>query len=279
MVYALHFRVFGPITAGAVDTTGLTNNVSVTTVPGLSAISGNGFYCARSYEVITTSVATTTELPQFVINYTDADTGVAQSTTINAGNVGSPGAVGAINGTYSGTPVASFCFQAQSGTAIQYSTTSYSSTPGGLTYALHIRVVGPITTNPVDVTAQTGNISATNVPGLSSLGSAGYYCTVGYEVVTTAASVSSTTPYIVMGYTDNDSNTSKTSYIASSESGSPQTVGTAYGTENSSPATPGGFCFYAKSGTAITYSTNSYASSAAGMAYALHIRVIGPAQF
>jgi hypothetical protein len=277
LVYALHVRVFGPITSGQVDTTGLTGNVSATNVPGLSAISGNGFYCARDYEVITTSVATTTELPTLYINYTDADSGTSESTPINAGLVASPGAVGSTNGVYGPPTIHGFCFYAQSGTAIQYQYSNYISTPGGMTYSAHLRVVGPISVNPVDVTGQTASISATNVPGMSSLSANGYYCAVGYGVITTAATTSSTIPYLQVLFTPADAGSAVTDWIASDNSGN--AVGTTVGTLNSSPVTSS-FCFYAKSGTAIQYATNSYASSGAtSMAYAVHFRIIGPTQF
>jgi hypothetical protein len=279
MYYALHIRVYGPISAGAIDTTGLTGNISTTNVPGLSSLGANGYYCARAYDVLTTSVATTTTLPEFFISYTDADSGVSESHQISVGVAGSPGAVGQTGGTYTPGPVGSFCFEAKSGTAVQYSTANYASVPSGMVYSFHARVVGPITTNAVDSTGLTGNVSSTNVPGLSSLGANGYYCAVGYEVVTTASATSATLPFIVISYTDADTSTSTSSYINYESSGSPLAAGSFSGTYNSNPATAGGFCFYGKSGTAVTYSTNSYASTPAGMTYALHIRVIGTGQF
>ena len=275
MVYALHLRVVGPITTNAVDTTGLTADIGTTNVPGLASLASAGFYCARSYFVITTGVATSAALPSLIISYTDADTNTAETTNINGALVSSPLA-GVTGGTYNDSSINQFCFYAKSGTAIQYGTTTYYSNPAGMTYSLHLRVVGPITTNAVDTTGLTADIGTTNVPGLASLASAGFYCVLGYEVITTPAATTSTLSYISVAFTDSDSNTSEL-YFMNSTSGA-NTTGFAVGTVHSDPFNP--ICFYAKGGTAVQYATDGYASNpASAMTFAFHLRVVGPGQF
>jgi hypothetical protein len=275
LVYALHVRVYGPITTNAVDSPGLTGNVSATNVSGLSSLGANGFYCARGYEVVTTAAGSSSIMPQINILFTDADTSTAQNYQISTAPSGNPG-VGNTTGTFGGTPLNPFCFYAKSGTAIQYPTSEYLSSPAGMTYAVHLRVVGPFATGTgaIDTTGLTANVSTATVTGLSSISGNTYYCATSWYVITTAAGTSSTMPYATISYTDADTSTAETNYIGSVNG--VNTIGAYAGTLNANIG-GGSFCFYAKSGTAIQYSTNSYASSpASAMTYAFHLRVETP---
>ncbi len=111
-----------------------------------------------------------------------------------------------------------------------------------------------------DATAQTTNIApATLIIPVANT----YYRISCMAVVTTAGSTSSSLPGCAVGYTDVDSNTAVT------ETFSPSTAGNLQGATQTS----GSWLFEAKAGVPVTYSTASYASSAAGMQYAVHFKL------
>ena len=124
----------------------------------------------------------------------------------------------------------------------------------------------------IDLTAQTANITASTLYAVPASG-AGMYRVSGYIVETTAASVSSTLPNLQIVYTDVDSNTSITldatpilgvAGIGQTGALTANTVGT---------VVSGVIVINVKLSTTIQYQTVNYASTAAGMAYALHIRL------
>jgi hypothetical protein len=122
-----------------VDTTGLTANVSATT---LLTPASNGFYRFSCFIVETTHAGTSSTLPSCQVNFTDANSSTALSIIAafqNANNtVGSMG-----QATDTGFN-ANSGFYAKSGVAITYSTVSYASNPAStMTYAIHIRLEGP----------------------------------------------------------------------------------------------------------------------------------------
>jgi hypothetical protein len=127
------------------------------------------------------------------------------------------------------------------------------------------------TVTQVDLTAQGANIGATTIVTPSANG---YYRITGYEVLTRAATVSSTLPSVGVSWTDADSGVAEgpAFFLAT---GTTNTLG-----EQAPCNSVGGACeiiFYAKSGVAIQYQTASYATSGAtSMQFALHLRLEGP---
>jgi hypothetical protein len=124
----------------------------------------------------------------------------------------------------------------------------------------------------VDLTGQTANIGATTLYAVPSTG-AGMYRVSAYVVLTTAASVSSTLPNVQIVFTDNQTNTSITmnatpilgvAGIGQTGALTANTVGT---------AVSGVIVVNAKASTNIQYSLVNYASSLAGMAYAVHLKL------
>jgi hypothetical protein len=124
----------------------------------------------------------------------------------------------------------------------------------------------------VDLTGQTANIGATTLYTVPASG-VGMYRVSAYVVETTAASVSSTLPNVQIVYTDNDTNTVVTmdatpifgaAGIGQTGPLTANTVGT---------ASAGVIVINAKAGTTIQYQTVNYASTAAGMAYAIHLKL------
>ena len=131
---------------------------------------------------------------------------------------------------------------------------------------------GP-TVTAVDLTAQSADVGTTTIVTPSSNG---FYRISGYIVLTRAASggsPSSTLPNLIFAYTDADSGSGEAANITATSTAN--TVGT-IGPPIASPA-PAQLTFYAKSGVAITYHTNLYASSGTtSMQFAVHIRLEGP---
>ncbi|MCA7953836.1 LysM peptidoglycan-binding domain-containing protein [Burkholderia seminalis] len=122
-----------------------------------------------------------------------------------------------------------------------------------------------------DGSTLSGAAAVANVTGLMgnqsnqqiySVPANGFYCVSAYNVVTTAATTSSTLPNVQILWTDADSS-AVPNYSTTSNTGNTA------GTYNS-----GQVCIYAKGGTSINYQTSGYASSGAtSMAYAVHVRV------
>ena len=124
----------------------------------------------------------------------------------------------------------------------------------------------------VDSTGLTANVAAADLLAAGSVVE-GYYRINVMLVCTTAASVSSTMPNAQIVYTDKDSNTSVTLDV------SPILAAAGLGQSGLLTANAVGTVFsgvvvvYAKAGVAIQYKTVNYASTAAGMTYALRIRL------
>lgn len=119
----------------------------------------------------------------------------------------------------------------------------------------------PAIANAVDLTAQTANISATNL--IASPANAVYRIS-SYIIVTTPDGASSTLPSIVISWTDQDNAQAQTLTLTpSSPTGNTTT------TFGEFVAT-----ISASSAAAIKYATTSYASGTpATMQYALHLRI------
>ena len=122
----------------------------------------------------------------------------------------------------------------------------------------------------IDTTGLTANVGASTLYVVPSTGE-GLYRVSAYLVTTTAASISSTMPNAQVVYTDKDSNTPVTLDVSPilgaaglGQSGllTANTVGTVF---------CGVVVIYVKASTTIQYQTINYASSLAGMTYALHI--------
>lgn len=124
----------------------------------------------------------------------------------------------------------------------------------------------------IDTTGLTANVSAATIYAVPSSG-VGMYRISSYVVETTAGSVSSTLPNVQILYTDNETGGSITidatpilgiAGIGQTGALTSNTIGT---------ASSGVIVINAKASTNIQYQTVNYASTAAGMAYALHIKL------
>ena len=124
----------------------------------------------------------------------------------------------------------------------------------------------------IDSTGLTANVGLTTLYSVPSTG-AGMYRVSAYVVTTTAASVSSTMPNVQVVFTDKDSNTSVTLDVTPilgaaglGQSGllTANTVGTVFS---------GSVPIYVKASTTIQYQTVNYSSTAAGLTYALHLKL------
>ncbi len=122
----------------------------------------------------------------------------------------------------------------------------------------------------VNTTGLTNNVSSTQLYAVSG---AAMFRVSSYVVETTAASATSTLPNVQILYTDRDTGGSITldatpilgiAGIGQTGALTANTIGT---------ASAGVICINAKASTAINYQTVNYASSLAGMAYALRIRL------
>lgn len=119
----------------------------------------------------------------------------------------------------------------------------------------------PGTVANLSKTAQTANISTTTAYAVPAhMG--GQYAVTVYIKVTTAGSVSSTMPSVSIAFTDNGDSVAQSIAATATNTGNTTTT--------LAQAT---VIVWASGGTNIQYSTASYASSAAGMAYELNIRV------
>lgn len=124
----------------------------------------------------------------------------------------------------------------------------------------------------INSTGLTANVGASTLYAVPASGE-GMYRVSAMLVTTTTASVSSTMPNAQVVYTDKDSNTSVTLDVspilgAAGLGQSGLLTANAIGTVFS-----GVVCMYVKSSTTIQYQTVNYLSTAAGMAYALRIRL------
>ncbi|HKW75645.1 MAG TPA: hypothetical protein VJN64_08990, partial [Terriglobales bacterium] len=128
----------GGIPVTQVDLTAQGANIAATTIltPG-----ANGFYRVSGYSVVSRAATTSSTNPGVFINYTDADSGAAETPAafISSNTANVLGSVSSCNG---GT--VSWCgmlIYAKSGVAIQYSTTGYASSGAtSMQYALHLRL-------------------------------------------------------------------------------------------------------------------------------------------
>jgi hypothetical protein len=130
--------------------------------------------------------------------------------------------------------------------------------------------VSGIPVTAVDLTGKTANVSATT---LVTPGANGFYRFSCFIVETANAGTTSTLPNCEVIFTDADSSTPLGIIVATSNTNN--TVGSVgQQTTTGFNAAP---TFYAKSGVAIQYATNNYASNPAStMTYAVHIRLEGP---
>lgn len=116
-----------------------------------------------------------------------------------------------------------------------------------------------LTAASVDLTAQTANVSATNLVTSPT----GVYRVSAYIIVTTADGASSTLPSVVLSWTDQDNAQAQTLTLTPTNSGNALT------TYQESVA-----LLSVSNAAAIQYSTSGYASGTpAAMHYAVHIRV------
>lgn len=124
----------------------------------------------------------------------------------------------------------------------------------------------------IDTTGLTANVAAATLYSVPSSGE-GMYRVSAYVVLTTAGSISSTLPNVQVVYTDKDSNASVTldATPVLGAAGLGQTGALTANTVGTVDA--GVVAIYVKASTTIQYQTVNYASVAAGMTYALHIKL------
>lgn len=122
----------------------------------------------------------------------------------------------------------------------------------------------------IDTTGLQANVATVDLVPAAYVTANGRYRIEAYWVITTVGSVSSTLPSLVLTWTDGDNSAAQSITEASSNS---SYGGAAITATTNTTATRGAFTtmINAKSGVAIQYATTAYASSAAGMTYALHI--------
>jgi hypothetical protein len=124
----------------------------------------------------------------------------------------------------------------------------------------------------IDTTGLTANVAASTLYAVPASG-AGMYRISAYVVETTAGSVSSVLPNVQIVYTDKDSNVSVTI------DATPILGAAGLGQTGALNANAGGtvssgvIVIYVKASTTIQYQTSNYASVAAGMTYALHLKL------
>ncbi len=119
-----------------------------------------------------------------------------------------------------------------------------------------------------DATAQVANITSTTLYAVP-VGAGGTYRISAYEVITTAATSSSTLPGVWPGFTDLDSNVAGGTNSAIAGGSTVNVAGT-----TTAATVNGALVMQAKGGTNITFQTLSYASSGVtAMAYAIHLKL------
>lgn len=124
----------------------------------------------------------------------------------------------------------------------------------------------------IDTVGLTGNVGATTLYVVPSTGS-GLYRISSYVVETIAGSISSTLPNVQIVYTDNDTNGAVTidSTPVLGVAGIGQTGALTANTVGTSSS--GVIVVNVKSSTTIQYQAVNYASSLAGMTYAVHLKI------
>ncbi|HEV2225129.1 MAG TPA: hypothetical protein VGR84_19205 [Candidatus Acidoferrales bacterium] len=125
----------GAPTVASVDLSGQNASIAATSFPTPYIPGANGFYRFECY-IVSTDTPTGATLPSCQANYTDADTSTVEVVTAvtTTGSVSATGATGRGQTT----------IYAKSGVEIKYSAAGYAAGSGtALTYALHIRLVGP----------------------------------------------------------------------------------------------------------------------------------------
>jgi hypothetical protein len=129
----------------------------------------------------------------------------------------------------------------------------------------------PFLVTEINSTGLTANV------GLATLYTppvAGYYRISAYVILTTAASVSSTLPQVNIVWGDGTSGVAQSQILTGGIVAAPTTPG--YGSSavaNTTAPYRGGSMVLHSSTAAIQYSTSGYTSNAAGMTYAVRIRV------
>ena len=111
----------------------------------------------------------------------------------------------------------------------------------------------------VDLTGKTADVSATALWTDQGEGSQAYFVS-GYTVCTIKGSASSELPAIVLAYTDAESNAAQT-----------VTLGTESAANAVGTIVQGGAIINVKAGTAVTFTTATYASTNAGMTFDCHV--------
>lgn len=124
----------------------------------------------------------------------------------------------------------------------------------------------------IDSTGLTANVAAATLYAVPASGE-GLYRVSAYVVETTAGSVSSVLPNVQIIYTDKDSNVSVTidATPVLGAAGLGQTG--ALNANTGGTVSSGVIVIYVKASTTIQYMTSNYASVAAGMTYALHLKL------
>lgn len=131
----------GVAVAGTSNLTAQNNNIGATTIFTPAA---NGFYLVQIYVVETTAAGTSSTLPSSAILWTDADSSASGNVQMTITNTANIAGIIAPNQAIAGNAF-QLGINAKSGTAVQFSTSSYASNPANaMQYAIHVRVEGPL---------------------------------------------------------------------------------------------------------------------------------------
>jgi hypothetical protein len=140
------------------------------------------------------------------------------------------------------------------------------TTQGGTpVYIAASTVISPVAS--IDLATQAASIGTTTLYAVTATG---WYQMICYTVVTQAATTSSTLPPCIMRWSDGDTSTANAITM-----GAGAGTGNTVGLTNLSVVGASGMWVWAKTGTNISYSTGTYATSGATpMQFALHAKVI-----
>lgn len=130
-----------PAEYATIDLTAQAANIGATTLYAVPA-SGVGLYRVSSYIVLTTPDGVGSTLPNAQIVYTDNDSNT--SVTMDATPISTSaglGQTGALNANTAGSAASGvIAVYVKASTTIQYQTTGYLSSTGGMRYAIHIKL-------------------------------------------------------------------------------------------------------------------------------------------
>lgn len=129
-ISAYHKNGDVPVQLPPVDLTAQGANIVATNLVAAASVITNGRFLIKAYTIVTQVATTSSTLPSVVITWTDPDNSTAQTFTLTPTNTGN------VLTTFQ---QASMIISAKAATAIQYSTTGFTSVGAqAMQYALHL---------------------------------------------------------------------------------------------------------------------------------------------